>query len=81
MKNVADKLQETWFKRLKQGTMMTEATIRAALFDVLDSGWQCSSACDIKHPWSFDPNDESDSESKHRTRFIDAVIERIKEMG
>lgn len=57
--------------------LISRSDLRAALFEVMDSGWQCGHACDIKHPWSFDPYDESDAETVHRVRFVDTVIARL----
>lgn len=56
--------------------LITRSKLRAVLFDVVDSGWQCGHACDIKHPWHFDPYAEDDTETEHRTRFVDTVMER-----
>lgn len=57
------------------------SVIRAALLDVTDSGWKCSSGCDIGHLWRFDPDDESDDQTEHRMRFADAVESRIRELA
>lgn len=53
--------------------------IRAAIFDVADAGHICSAACGIKHPWYFDQN-ESDEQTEHRAKFVDAVEARIRDL-
>lgn len=53
------------------------ATVRAAVADILDAGWQCAKGCDIKHAWRFYPDDESELETANRERFINAVAARI----
>lgn len=47
--------------------------IRAAVFDVLDAGWN-------KRPWHLDPRDESEAQTNHRVAFVDAVIARLLEI-
>lgn len=56
------------------------ATVRAAVLDVLDNGWQCNGVCDIKHAWKFCPDDESELETVNRTRLADAVIQRLTQL-
>jgi hypothetical protein len=66
--------------------MASITTVRAALFDVIDAGWQCSRSCDLRHPWAFptemfagdaQPNDD---DLQLRDRFVDAVIARIAQL-
>ncbi|HEU4509054.1 MAG TPA: hypothetical protein VFR78_12485 [Pyrinomonadaceae bacterium] len=65
---------------------ITVAQMRAALADVLDSGYQCSDSCDMRHPWRFpterfpgdaEPNDFA---IELRWKFIDVVVQRLAEL-
>jgi hypothetical protein len=57
------------------------ATIRAALFDILDVGSDCNVyGCPHGHLWLFNPQDESDQETQNRTIFVDRVIGRIEDL-
>ena len=56
------------------------AAVKAAIYRVVDDGWDCEDVtpiCDGKHPWHFDPADESEAQTGMRTRFVDAVLARI----
>ena len=58
------------------------ATVRAAIFDVIDAGCSCFSE---EHPWELykNPNDDEQDEdigSAQRERFVDDVIARIAEL-
>jgi hypothetical protein len=48
------------------------ATIRAAIFDVIDAG-------DEGYAWEF-PLNESDRQTERRTRFADAVVSMIEDL-
>lgn len=61
-------------------------TLRAAIADVLDKGWQCGADCDLKHPWRF-PTERfegdtqpSDDDLRLREGFINAVAARVAEL-
>lgn len=62
------------------------ATIRAAIADTLDSGWQCSKGCDLHHPWMFPtemfPGGEEPNANdiELRGKFMDAVVVRLVEL-
>jgi hypothetical protein len=62
------------------------ATIRAAIADVVDAGWQCGKGCDLRHPWMFPtemfPGDEEPNANdiELRGKFIDAVTARLHEL-
>lgn len=64
-----------------QGQMFAgAATIRAAIFDVIDAGCSCESG--EKHPWELDenindPESTEDVVNQQRSRFVDAVIKEI----
>lgn len=57
------------------GASALKASVRAAIFDVLDAG-------DIEGylPWEFDHRDESSGETNRRVRFVDAVLARLEEL-
>lgn len=66
-------------------------TIRAAIFDVIDGGYQCDQAyglvrgglieCNLWHPWQFTFTvPETDDENQRRAAFVDSVIARIVEL-
>lgn len=52
----------------------TAATIKGAIFDVIDAGQ------DVANDWIFDHNDESDEETERRYRFAAAVIARALQL-
>lgn len=57
-----------------QGQMFAGvATIRAAIFDVIDGGFN-------RRPWTLDPDDESDAQTAQRFAFADAVIAIIADL-
>lgn len=55
------------------------ATIRAAIFDLLDQGRPLSGDAPIFETWRFH-SDESDEETEKRGQFADLVIARIAEL-
>ena len=57
------------------------ALVREAILSVIDRGWNCHVTCDLKHAWQFNPNEESDKETKERMKFVDAVQKRILELS
>lgn len=70
-----------------QGSLWADAaTIRAAIADTLDEGWQCSKGCDLRHPWMFPtemfPGDEEPNANdiELRGRFTDTVLRRLREL-
>jgi hypothetical protein len=60
-------------KRREREMFANVSTIRAAIFDVADIGWN-------GRPWHFDPADETDAQSEHRRAFAGAVIVRLTEL-
>lgn len=55
------------------GRVASVATVRAALADVADAGWN-------GRPWTLDPTDETEAQTVHRAAFINAIITRIAEL-
>src|ERR1044072_2057941 len=61
-------------------------TIRAAIADVVDAGWQRGEGCDLKHPWRFPTEmfdgaeQPTDDDLLLREKFLDAVCQRIAEL-
>ena len=70
----------------RKQTFASVTTIRAAISDLLDAGWQCGNGCDLHHPWNFRtemfPGDAepTDLDIELRGKFIDAVIARISDL-
>lgn len=50
------------------------AKLRAVLLTVIDEGWTCEPPCGTRHPYHFDPYDESEEETNRRLRFCDRVV-------
>src|ERR1041385_1075097 len=64
------------------GRVVSVATVRAAVADVIDAGEPCyierEHGRTCRHGWSFDL-DESEEQTAERERFINAVAARIAE--
>ena len=67
------------------------ATVRAAVMDVIDQGYQCEQAgglsrgepveCNLFHPWRFEFTvPETDRENQRRVAFTDAVLLRLTQL-
>lgn len=64
------------------GASALQASVRAAIFDVLDAGDGNYIGHDgQKHPWGWlFQQTESDGETARRVRFVDAVLARLEEL-
>lgn len=71
-------LEGVYGVRYARPSTFTALQLRAAVYDVLDTGDLCPN-CPTPHPWHFDPLDESEQETSRRVRFVDLVTAKLEE--